>query len=104
MVGFPPISLHPHLNTIEVKARSNLLLGRALLLRILMLVRVLKDIFPHSLKCMLQLFCLPRVRMSKNNYKEENPGTNFPPEAEFLDIIGSKVLRVFLLAIHRPLF
>jgi hypothetical protein len=41
-----------------------------------LLVRVLKAIFPYGLKCMLQLFCLPRVRTSKNNYKEENPGIN----------------------------
>jgi hypothetical protein len=26
------------------------------------------------------------------------------PEAEFLDVIGAKVLKVFLLAIHSPLY
>ncbi len=44
------------------------------------------------------------VRLQSNTcWHEKLPGLVYP-EAEFLEVIGTKVLRVFLLAIHRHLY
>jgi hypothetical protein len=45
------------------------------------------------------------IREVNATAKSENISSfGFYPEAEFLDVIGTKVLRVFLLAIHSYLY
>jgi hypothetical protein len=83
-----PIVLHPHMNTMK---------GRSLEM----------DIFSKIWKLCVSLHfvCVLIVTEKSSKYPSR---VTFPfrlcTEAEFLDVIGTKVLRVFLLAIHSPYY